>query len=134
MGGITLASQFKLLNLSSKQSIVGFDDLTAVCPSRATIHNCVVRTAAHKLIVQYERLLKAKRKYIGCDKGAGILGVKIIFFWCVETKQISQINLDFNKSGDDAKDGGGAIKHSLKKYIFDTDVDTVLKLFIDGGD
>jgi hypothetical protein len=23
--------------------------------------------------VQYERLLKAKRKYIGCDKGAGIL-------------------------------------------------------------
>jgi hypothetical protein len=86
----------------------------------------------HKLIVQYEQLLKAKRKYIGCDKGAGIL-VKIISFWCVEAKQISQINLDFNKSGDDAKDGGEAIKQSLKKYIFDTDVETVLKLFIDGG-
>jgi hypothetical protein len=132
MGGITLASQMKLLDLSSKKSIVEFDHLTSVCPSRATIHNCVIRTAAHKLIVQYERLLKAKRKYIGCDKGAGIL-VKIIFFWCVETKQVSQINLDFDKSGDDAKDGGEAVKHALKKYIFDTDVDTVLKFLIDGG-
>jgi hypothetical protein len=82
MGGITLASQMKLLDLSSKNSMVEFDDLTSVCPSRATIHNCVIRT------VQYERLLMAKIKYIGCDKGAGIL-VKILFFWCVEIKQVS---------------------------------------------
>jgi hypothetical protein len=132
MGGITLASQMKLLDVSSKNSIVEFDDLTSVCPSRATIHNCVIRTAANKLIVQYERLLKAKRKYIGCDKGAGIL-VKILFFWCVETKQVSQINLDFDKSGDDAKDGAKAVKHALTKYIFDTNVDIVLRHFIDGG-
>ena len=113
-------------------SIVEFDDLTSVCPSRSTIHNCVIRTAANKLIVQYERLLKAKRRYIGCDKGAGIL-IKILFFWCVETKQVSQINLDFDKSGDDAKDGAEAVKHSLKKYIFDANVDIVLRHFIDGG-
>jgi hypothetical protein len=28
------------------------------------------------------------------------------------------LNLDFDKSGDKAKDGGVAIKHSMEKYTF----------------
>eukprot|EP00978_Attheya_sp_CCMP212_P016496 scaffold43265_cov28-Attheya_sp.AAC.2 len=36
-------------------------------------------------------------------------------------------------SSNDAKDGTEAVKYALKKEIFDTNVDTVLRLFIDGG-
>jgi hypothetical protein len=59
MGGIALALQFKLRNLSSKQSIVELNDLTVVCWSQAISHNCVVPTMPQKLIVQYGQLLKA---------------------------------------------------------------------------
>ncbi len=40
------------------------------------------------------------------------------FFWCAETRQIVELNLDFDKPGDKAKDGGVAIKHSMEKYTF----------------
>jgi hypothetical protein len=76
----------------------------------------VICTAAHKVIVQANRLRKAKRVYIGADKGGGVL-IKKAFF-TDEQMKIQQLNLDFDKGGDNAKDGARAIAHSLKKYTF----------------
>ncbi len=35
-----------------------------------SVTNSVIHTAAHKVIVNADRLPKAKRVYIGCKKGA----------------------------------------------------------------
>ena len=33
--------------------------------------------------------------------------------------KVQQLNLDFDKAGDNAKDGAKAIAHALKKYTFE---------------
>jgi hypothetical protein len=40
-------------------------------------------------------------------------------FFTDQQMRVQQLNLDFDKSGDDAKDGARAIAHSLKKYTFE---------------
>jgi hypothetical protein len=116
-GGIQLASQTKLLDFVDG-TILEFDDIAeSLEPSRTSVTNSVIHTAAHKVIVNADRLAKAKRVYIGCDKGGGVL-IKMAFFWCAETRQIVELNLNFDKSGDKAKHGGEAIKHSMEKYTF----------------
>jgi hypothetical protein len=69
------------------------------------------------VIVQANCLRKAKGVHIGADKGGGVL-IKKAFF-TDQQMRVQQLNLDFDKSGDDAKDGARAIAHSLKKYTFE---------------
>jgi hypothetical protein len=117
VGGIQLGYQTKLLEFN-EGSIVEFDNVVeSLEPSHTYVTNAVINTAAHKVIVNANCLAKAKRVYIGCDKGGGVL-IKMAFFWCAETGCIVKLNLDFDKSGDNAKDGGVAIKHLLRKYTF----------------
>jgi hypothetical protein len=117
--GIILASQMKLLDVTSDKNCVDFDDVTNILPSRTTVNTFVIRTAAHKVIAQANQLRKAKRVYIGADKGGGVL-IKKAFFTDGQMK-VQQLNLDFDKAGDNAKDGALAIAHSLKKYTFEDD-------------
>jgi hypothetical protein len=117
-GGIQLASQTSLFHFGSTKSILEFDDIgESLEPSRTSVTNAVLFTAAHMVIVNAERLAKSKKVYLGCDKGGGVL-IKMAFFWDVELGKIVELNLDFDKSGDKAKDGGLAIQHSLEKYTF----------------
>jgi hypothetical protein len=117
-GGIQLASQTSLFQIDNTKSILKFDDITeALEPSRTSISNAVISTAAHTVIVNAERLAQSKKVYLGCDKGGGVL-IKMAFFWDVELDKIVELNLDFDKSGDKAKDGGLAIEHSMQKYTF----------------
>eukprot|EP00978_Attheya_sp_CCMP212_P024546 scaffold77281_cov56-Attheya_sp.AAC.4 len=95
-GGIQLASQTNLIKFDREKFILEFDDIgKSLELSRTSITNAVLFTATHMLIVNAERLAKSKK-----------LG------------KIVELNLDFDKSGDKAKDGGLAIQHSLEKYVF----------------
>ena len=68
-GGIQLACQTGLLEFQ-KETIVEFDDVAeSLEPCRTTLNNSVIYTAAHRVIINAERLAKAKRVYIGSDKG-----------------------------------------------------------------
>ena len=40
------------------------------------------------------------------------------FFYDEQEKKVTKINLDFDKSGHTAAEGGTAIKHSISKYLF----------------
>ena len=117
-GGIQLACQTKLLQFDGNKSILEFDNIVeGLEPSRTSITNNVIFTAAHRVIVNAQRLAKAKKVYLGCDKGGGVL-IKMAFFWDLDLGEIVELNLDFDKSGDKARDGGIAIEHSLQKYTF----------------
>jgi hypothetical protein len=79
-GGIQLASQTSLFQIDNTKSILKFDDITeALEPSRTSISNAVISTAAHTVIVNAERLAQSKKVYLGCDKGGGVL-IKMAFF------------------------------------------------------
>eukprot|EP00978_Attheya_sp_CCMP212_P030332 scaffold111104_cov54-Attheya_sp.AAC.1 len=85
-GGIQLASQTSLFQFGEK-SLLKFDDITeALEPSRTSISNAVISTAAHMVIVNAERLPQSKKVYLGCDKGGGVL-IKMAFFWDVVLKR-----------------------------------------------
>ena len=62
-------------------------------------------------------MLKSKAVFIATDHGGGVL-VKMAFFYDSIEKQVIKLNLDFDKSGHNAADGGIAIAHSIKKYTF----------------
>jgi hypothetical protein len=117
-GGIQLAFQSSLFRIKKGKSILQFDNITeALEPSRTSVNNSVIFTAAHRVIVNAERLAKSKKVFLGCDKGGGVL-IKMAFFWDMDLGKIVELNLDFDKSGDKAKDGGLAIQHSMQKYTF----------------
>jgi hypothetical protein len=104
--GIILGSQMKLLDVTSDKNCVDFDNVTNILPSRSTINSFVICAAAHKVIVQANRLQKAKRVYIGTGKGGGVL-IKKAFF-TNEQMKIQQLNLDFDKAGNNVKDGANS--------------------------
>ena len=62
-------------------------------------------------------MLKSKAVFIATDHGSGVF-VKMAFFYDSIEKRVIKLNLDFNKSGHNAADGGIAIAHSMKKYTF----------------
>eukprot|EP00978_Attheya_sp_CCMP212_P024596 scaffold77523_cov39-Attheya_sp.AAC.2 len=116
-GGIQLASQTDLIKFDRQKSILEFDDIgESLEPSQTSVTNAVLFTAAHMVIVNAERLAKSKKVYLGCDKGGGVL-IKMAFFLDEELGKIVELNLDFDKSGDKAKDGGLATFNTPLKNI-----------------
>jgi hypothetical protein len=111
----------KLLDVTSDKNCVDFDNVTNILPSRTTVYSFVICTTAHKVIVPANWLQKAKQVYIGTNKGSGILIEKA--FFTDKQRKVQQLNLlDFDKAGDNAKDGARAIAHSLKKYTFEDEM------------
>ena len=120
MGGSILASELGIGNTSNQDFELNFDNISTILPSRTTIGNHVKTVAAHKIILNGARMLKAKANYLSTDHGGGVL-CKLGYFWCALEEKVIKISLDFDKAGHDAKGGGEAIKHSMKKYVFDDD-------------
>lgn len=96
---------------------IDIDTMMSIKPSTTTVHNHVVTTAAHKVVLLGNRMANASRIYLAADHGAGILA-KIAYFWDKKSKAIVAVNLDFDTSGDSAKEGAVATKHSFKKYVY----------------
>ncbi len=61
--GIILASQMKLLDVTSDKNCVDVDDIINILPSCTTVNSFVIRTAPHKWIVHTTRLRKSNRVY-----------------------------------------------------------------------
>ncbi|CAJ1929526.1 unnamed protein product [Cylindrotheca closterium] len=127
----------KMFNLydAAEDLRVSYDAMLQMKPSSTTIRNHVLRTAAHKVVLLGDRMIKAKRVYIAVDHGAGVLA-KIAYFWDVEWVRIVSVNLDFDTSGDSAKEGAEGTHHSMKKYAFSADEahqDEILRGIIHGG-
>jgi hypothetical protein len=74
---------------------------------------------------------KTYKRYLGCDEGAKVL-IKMGFYWDLDEKCIVAINLDFDKAGDSAEEGGITILNSLQKYAFE-DGTTSNKTKFNGG-
>jgi hypothetical protein len=131
-GSLIACNAFKLSRLQTDNCQVTFDQLSNIMPSRSTVSTYVRETAAHRIVVIGERLVNAAAVFLGADKGADVL-VKKAYFFDKETKQITKMNLDFNKAADDAKGAGEAIKLSLEKYLFNENKGEVMKGMLKGG-
>ena len=86
-----------------------FDNIATISQSRQSIQNYVSKVATHKVIINGRKMMQSKAVYIATDHGGGVL-VKMAFFWDPIEKKVVKINLDFDKSGHSAVDGGAAIK------------------------
>ena len=117
IGGAILSSELGLSDYSGAGGELGIDDISIIEPTRTTISNHVRRTAAHRIILNGDRMLKSKAVFIATDHGGGVL-VKMAFFYDAIENRVIKLNLDFDKSGHNAVDGGIAIAHSMKKYTF----------------
>ena len=124
MGAVLYSSEIGMCNVVDENSIIKFDGITGILPSRTSINDYCIETAAHKIIMQGKKMKQAKALFIAADKGGGVLA-KVLSYWDEDEKRIVSVHLDFDTTGDDAKGGGAGIKHSLSKYIFD---DTLLKI------
>ena len=123
-GAVNFATRTNMFNPNAdndKDNLVTFDNLTGITPSRTSINDYCIQTAAHKVMLRGQDMVQSMGVFIGADKGAGVL-CKEAYFTNKETDEIDTVLLDFDTAGDSAKEGGESIKHSFAKYLFADDV------------
>ena len=121
ISAMVLSSELVFSNyLSTERYDLNFDNIATILPSQQSIQNYVRKVATHKVIINGRKMMQSKAVYIATDHGGGVL-VKMAFLGDPIEKKVVKINLDFDKSGHTAVDGGVAIKHSISKYLIENE-------------